>query len=82
VLNIIFFILIIIILIIILIFTYNVYNLLKNKFILSDKDKEFIIFTIDMYLRYGEELDIIPEDKHEIIVENLTNIKNKINNAK
>jgi len=49
----------------------------KKATYLSKKQKDFIIFAIDMYIDYAEELDIMAGDKHEIIVENLKEIKEK-----
>jgi hypothetical protein len=44
---------------------------------LSEKEKEFLVFAIDMYIEYAEELEIHGADKHQIIVNQLTKIKEK-----
>ena len=44
---------------------------------ISDKDKEFIEFTIDMYIEYAEELKINSPTQHKKIVQQLEKIKNK-----
>lgn len=67
---------IILILIIILVLVYKIY---KNNLILCDRDKDFIVFTIDMYIEYAEELEIDSGDKHEVIVGKLNRIKETIN---
>lgn len=48
----------------------------KYKFF-EKKDKEFIVFVIDMYIKYAKELDIHSEEQHEQIVKHLEKIKNK-----
>jgi hypothetical protein len=44
---------------------------------IPDKDKEFIEFTIDMYIQYAEELKINSPTQHKKIIEQLERIKNK-----
>lgn len=44
---------------------------------IEDKDKEFIIFVIDMYIQYAKDLDIHSEDQHEKMVKYLSHIKQK-----
>lgn len=74
--------------------TYNGYQYFENKKIstenkklseenlyiekLSDEEKGFIIFAIDMYIDYCEDLGIVSKNKHDQIVSNLQEIKNKI----
>ena len=48
----------------------------KSTFI-PDKDKEFLEFTIDMYIQYAEELEINSPKQHKVIIEQLERIKNK-----
>ena len=48
----------------------------KSTFI-PDKDKEFIDFTIDMYIQYAKDLNIHSPKQHEKIVERLEEIKDK-----
>lgn len=65
-------------LMIILFFVLKIYKTVKNNIILSDVEKEFIEFTIDMYIKYAIELNIYDEEKHEIIVNQLKEIVKKI----
>jgi len=52
--------------------------ILKRKNITYD-DKKFILFVIDMYLSYGEELNIFPSEKEKsIIISKIEKIKNKL----
>lgn len=37
----------------------------KKSTFIPDKDKEFIEFTIDMYIRYAEDLDIHSPNQHK-----------------
>jgi len=68
---------IILLLVIILLLSLALYNVIKKTTYLSEKQKEFIIFAIDMYIEYAEELDIVSPEKHEQIVKQLENIKEK-----
>ena len=47
----------------------------KESTFISDKDKEFIEFTIDMYIQYAEDLNIHSPKQHEKIVKQLEIIK-------
>lgn len=51
---------------------------IKKATYLSKKKKDIIIFTIDMYLDYGEQIDIIDKEKHPIIIEELEKVKLKL----
>jgi hypothetical protein len=44
---------------------------------IDKKDKEFIIFVIDMYIQYAKDLDIHSEEQHDKMVEHLETIKSK-----
>jgi len=44
---------------------------------MSEKDKEFIEFVIDMYIEYAKDLEIHSEKEHEKIVKQLKKIKDK-----
>jgi len=43
----------------------------------DQKDKEFIIFVIDMYIQYAEELNIHSDDKHKELIKHLEKIKKR-----
>lgn len=70
---------ILLLLIIILILSITVLYVAKNATYLSDTSKELINFVIDMYIQYGEEINITSEDKHDIIVNKLNKLKEKLN---
>lgn len=53
------------------------YLYIRKSTFIPDKDKEFIEFTIDMYIQYAEDLDIHSPKQHKKIVEQLEKIKNK-----
>lgn len=55
----------------------SIFRILKKTTYLSIKDKEFIDFAIDIYIKYANELEINTHDEHEIIVEKLKNIQKK-----
>lgn len=71
-------IIILLLVVIILILVVVIFYVVKRATYLSTKEKEIITFTIDIYLDYGEELDVL-SDKHEIIAAELTKLKNKLN---
>ena len=62
---------------IILFLSLALYHVIKKASYLSKKQKDFIIFAIDMYIDYAEELEITSSEQHDIIVENLKTIKEK-----
>ena len=71
-------ILIIILALTILLLTIALLRVIKKAGYFSDKEKDMIIFSIDMYVDYGEEIGIADEKQHPIIVDELTKIKKKI----
>jgi hypothetical protein len=48
----------------------------KSQYI-SDKEKEFIVFVIDIFIQYGDDLGIQSKEEHKKISEELTKIKDK-----
>ena len=56
-------------------------NLFKSKINIDDYDRKLILFVIDMYLSYGESLDIFPnDDAKEILMNKIDGLKSKIEN--
>ena len=55
-----------------------VYLLIKKSVYLSDKEKEFITFVIDIFSEYGDDLGIQSKQQHKKLVEELEKIKKKI----
>ena len=53
------------------------YFFVRKSDYISDKDKEFIEFTLDMYIQYAEDLNIHSPQQHKKIVEQLERIKKK-----
>lgn len=54
-----------------------------KKDALDEYEKELILFVIDMYLSYGETLDIFPsEDGKKLLIERIENLKIKIDEDK
>jgi len=51
--------------------------LIKKSTYLSDKEKEFIIFVIDIFSEYGDDLGIQSKEQHKKLVEELDKIKKK-----
>lgn len=71
-------ILIIILALTILLLTIALLRVIKKATYLSDKEKDIVKFSIDMYIDYGEEIGITDEKQHPIIVEELNSVKKKI----
>jgi hypothetical protein len=53
------------------------YYLIKKSTYLSEKEKEFITFVIDIFVEYGDDLGIQSKDEHQKISKELEKIKNK-----
>lgn len=62
---------------IILFLSVAIFFLMKKTTYLSDKEKEFIIFVIDIFIEYADDLGIQSKEQHEKLVEQLNKIKNK-----
>lgn len=64
--------------IIILLLSMGLLFFIKKTIYLSDKDKEFIIFVMDIYEQYSDDLGIQSKEQHEKLVKELNRIKDKI----
>lgn len=64
-------------LIIILLLSVSIYYFIKKSIYLSDKEKEFIVFTMDIFIEYGDDLGIQSKEQYEKLVEELNKIKEK-----
>lgn len=50
-----------------------------KKLALNDYDNELMLFVIEMYLSYGETLDIFPNDEaKKVLIDKINELKNKI----
>lgn len=64
-------------LIIILLLSVSIYYFIKKSIYLSYKEKEFIVFTMDIFIEYGDDLGIQSKEQYEKLVEELNKIKEK-----
>jgi hypothetical protein len=71
------YILITLLIVIILLLSFALYYFAKKSTYISDKEKEFIIFVIDIFEQYGDDLGIQSKEQHKNLVEEL--VKFKIN---
>ena len=71
------YILVILLATIILFLALALYYFSKKSVCFSDKEKEFIIFVIDIFIEYGDDLGIQSKEQHTKLVEELNKIKNK-----
>jgi hypothetical protein len=62
----------------ILFLSLGLYFILKKNVYLSDKEKEFIKFAIDIYQQYFNDDVVESKEQHEILVKELEKIKNKL----
>ena len=51
--------------------------ILKKTTFIGKRDKDFLLFTIDMYIDYAKDLNINSETEHDNIVKELNRIKDK-----
>lgn len=65
--------------IIIIILAASIFYLVKMlpRYLIDKKEKDFILFTIDMYIDFAKDLNIHSEQQHEIIINELKLIKEK-----
>lgn len=65
--------------IIIIILAASIFYLVKMlpRYLIDKKEKDFISFTIDMYIDFAKDLNIHSEQQHEIIINELKLIKEK-----
>lgn len=64
--------------IVILLLSLALYYFIKKSIYLADKDKEFIIFVIDIFEQYGDDLGIQSKEQFEKICNELDKIKRKL----
>ena len=76
------YILLILLAIAILFLSLAIYHFLKKGMFISDKEKEFIVFVIDIFEQYGDDLGIQSKEQHEKLVNELEKIRNKHFNIK
>jgi len=75
--NILLIIILIILVIIILFLSLALFLFSKKGIFLSKKEKEYILFTFEIFENYSEELGIQTKEQHIKLVEELEKIKNK-----
>jgi hypothetical protein len=71
------YIIIVLLIAIILFLSLAILFLIKKGFYVSDKEKEFIVFVIDVFEQYGDELGIQSKEQHKKLTEELEKIKSK-----
>ena len=63
---------------IILLLSIGIVIVIKKATYLSKKNRDLIIFVIDMYIQYGEEIGITSQDKHDVLIKELEKIKENL----
>ena len=67
-----------ILLIIVLLLSISLYWIIGRATYMSKKEKDFIVFVINIYVDYAEELNLNSVEQHETIVKELTKIKENL----
>lgn len=75
--DLIYIIIILLLIVIILFLSLAIYFFMKRGMYMSIKEKEFLIFVIDIYEQYSSELGIQSEEQHKKLCEELNKIKKK-----
>jgi len=76
------YILITLLLIVVLFLALALYLFAKKGMFVTDKEKEFIVFVIDIFTEYGDDLGIQSKEQHKKLTEELDKIKNKYSKIK
>lgn len=71
------YIIILLLVVIIFLLSSGLYHFAKKSTYISDKEKEFIVFVIDIFEHYGDDLGIQSKEQHKKLVEELEKIKKK-----
>ena len=71
------YIVIVLLVIIVLVLSVALYIFAKKSIYLSDKEKEFITFVIDIFTQYGDDLGIQSKEQHKKLTDELDKIKDK-----
>lgn len=71
------YVIIIILLIIVFLLALALFLFSKKSIYLSNREKEFIIFVIDIFIQYGDDLGVQSKEQHVKLAEELEKIKSK-----
>ena len=71
------YILIFLLIAIVILLAMALYMFAKKSIYFSDKEKDFIVFVMDIFKEYGDELGIQSKEQHKKLVEELDKIKTK-----
>lgn len=71
------YIVILLLVVVILLLSIALYKHIRDSIYLSDKEKEFIIFVMNIFSDYGDDLGIQSKEQHKKLVEELEKIKSK-----
>lgn len=71
------YIVILLLVVVVMLLAMALYLFAKKSIYLSDKEKEFIIFVIDIFSDYGDDLGVQSKEQHKKLVDELEKIKTK-----
>lgn len=72
------YIVILLLVVVVMLLAMTLYLLIKKSLYLSDKEKEFLKFVMDIFKDYGDDLGIQSKEQHKQLVEELEKIKKKL----
>lgn len=72
------YIIILFLIIIVLLLSLALYIFIKKSIYFSEKEKEFIVFVIDIFEQYADDLGIQSKEQHKKLCEELEKIKKKL----
>jgi len=72
------YIVILLLVIVVILLALALYLFAKKSLFLSDKEKDFLKFVIDIFRDYGDDLGVQSKEQHKQLVEELEKIKKKL----
>lgn len=71
------YVIILLLVVIIVLLSITLYIFSKKSIYLSRREKDYILFTINIFSEYSDELGIQSKDQHKLLVEELEKLKKK-----
>lgn len=72
------YIVIVLLVVVVMLLAMALYLFAKKSLFLSDKEKDFLKFVMDIFRDYGDDLGIQSKEQHKQLVEELEKIKKKL----
>ena len=72
------YIVILLLVVVVMLLALALYLFAKKSLFLSDKEKDFLKFVMDIFRDYGDDLGVQSKEQHKQLVEELEKIKKKL----